>query len=214
MSLKPGLKAMTQKEKNFRRAHLQTINEMAFAECDNKKNSSFHTVNKTTDMQKFMIEIGALYGENYFTIKSIDAFNSNQDMVADKLFSSIPKSFCESNFVKDDVDFIKKGIIVGCRRKISNNFKSMEEVDNSIACHKILEFMKNDTLRFIDSISHEEVQNLIFLGRNLKKREMSLNPNIHNVWILTGYYDALYDTLDKMLTSLKNRSDNSERKVR
>lgn len=214
MGLKPGLKPLTQKQKNHRRQHLQVINDMIFAECDNKKKNNFYTVNKTTDMQKFIIEIGALYGENYFTAESLDAFNNSPDMVADKLFSAIPKGFCESSFVKDDFDFIKRGIIIGCRRKISNNFKAMEEVDNDIACDKILDFMKNDTLKFIDSISHEEVQNLIFLGRNLKKREMSLNSNIHNVWILTGYYDALYDALDEMLVSLKNRSDNSEHKTR
>lgn len=49
--------------------------------------------------------------------------------------------------------------------------------------------MENDTLRFIDSISHDEVQSLIFLGRSFNKNKMNINSNIHNVWILTGYYD-------------------------
>ena len=214
MGLKPGLKGLTQKEKNHRRAHLQAINDITFAECDNKGPGTHYTISKTNDIQKLLLEIGAVYGENYLTEKNFKVFNNNSQAVIDKLFSLIPKQFVDSSFVSENIEFLKKGIAVGCRRKQTG---MEEKVDNSIACQKILDFMGNDTLRFIDSISHDEVQSLIFLGRSFNKNKMNINSNIHNVWILTGYYDALYDTLDKLLVSLKNKiegSDNNERKVR
>lgn len=215
MGLKPGLKALTPKQKNNRRANLRTIQDIIFAECDNKKNYIIYTNNKTNDLQKALIEIGAIYGENYLTLKNINVFNTNPALVVDKFFSLIPSGFIESDFVADDIDYLKKGIAIGCRRKISNN--NIQQADNSNTCKTILSFMKNDTINFIDSISHEEVQILISLGRHFKNKGMLLNSNMRNIWILTGYYDSLYNTLNDTLISLKNdgeRGDNNEHKIR
>lgn len=215
MGLKPGLKALTPKQKNNRKANLRTIHEIIFAECDNKGNHIIYTNNRTNDLQKTLIEIGAMYGEHYLTQKNINVFNSNPDLVVDKFFSLIPSGFIESDFVKKDIDYLKKGIAIGCRRKISND--NIQQVDNDVTCKTILSFMKNDTFNFIDSICHEEVQILISLGRHFKNKGMLLNSNMRNVWILTGYYDSLYNTLNDTLISLKNdrkKGDNDERKIR
>lgn len=112
MGLKPGLKALTPKERKHRKEHLQAIVDITFAECDNKKSNKCYTINKTNDIQKLLIEIGAMYGENYLAEKSYAAFNKNPDFVVDKLFSLVPTCFLEKNFVKDDIVFLKKGVLL------------------------------------------------------------------------------------------------------
>lgn len=208
MRSKPGLSPLTQKEKNQRRIYLQTINNAAFASCDNRGNNVVYNINKIDCLQKELIEIGAIFGGHYLNDVNISLFNSKPDIFVDKVFERIPKNFSESDFVCDNINFLKRGISIGARRKISNSFVESNDNDSS---HKIiLDFINNNTPNLINSISHDEVQVLMFLGRHLNSKNISLSANIQNIWILIGYYDDLYDALKEALDLYKKRKNNGE----
>lgn len=214
MGLKAGLKPLTQKQKNHRKSHLQTIHDFLLADCDSKKNNIFYKMDKTNDIQKFMIEIGAVFGDNYITDDNVKEFLDNSNEVIERIFSLIPKDFCEKEFVKENINFLKNGVSIGCRRKVAklaNISDDNTSVDVNDLCDNILTFMETNSTELMNIVNDKNVQTLIELGRYFKNQKMKLNSNIYNMWILIGYYDSLYSTLNNNILS---EDENNERKVR